>query len=528
MASTSARSLRGSTEPRIWTPPLRELVPATSLGYACAEFASEVLGIELLPWQRWLLIHALEIVGDLDGEWRFRFRTVVCEVARQQGKTTLGTVLAMFAMYYLEMGLILGTAQDLEQAEDTWSAVVDMAEADPELAAEIEHVWRTNGAKRLQLTNNRQYRVKATSRRAGRGKTADLILMDELREHRDWEAWGAITKTTIARENALVWCMSNAGDGSSVVLRHLRLQAHRELGDPDGIVAALGSSYDRPEDDEESSLGWFEWSAPVGADPASPSSWAYSNPSMGYTVPERNIRAAYLTDPPDVFRTECLCQWVEITEAPPFPDGAWTNGTDRTSEIADGKPISLGVDVSADRSHTSVAVCGRRADGRLHGEVIEYREGIGWLVDWLRERVGVEPYGDLIRVALQGKGAPVSAMAELLEAIDGVEVVECAGRDVGAWCGRLWDAVAASADETTSDATPIMHRPQPVLDLAANTAATRPVGDGAWMWDRGKSREDISPLVALTMAHGLETRVPERHESKRKPTAYAARGVRTI
>lgn len=519
----------GREEPRVYTPPLRELDEDATLGYDVITFAEDVLGLRLYPWQKWLFVHALEIVGDFDGDWRFRFRTVVVEIGRQNGKTTMGTVLALFFLYMLGVALILGTAQDLEQAEDTWASVVEMAQADEDLAAEIEHVWYTNGAKRLQLTRGRQYRVKATTRKAGRGKSADLILLDELREHRDWEAWGALTKTTIARENALVWCMSNAGDGSSCVLRHLRLQAHAELGDPDGIVAAIGDKYDRPdEDDEGTTLGWFEWSAPPDADPGDPNAWAYANPSMGYGIPERNIRASFTTDPPDVFKTECLCQWVEAVEQPPFPEDSWANGTDAESSIKAGVPFSVGVDVSADREHSAIAVCGRRSDGKLHGEVVAYRPGIGWLVDWFRERVGRKGWPEPIQVALQGRGAPVSAVSELLQAIDGVEVVEVMGRDVGAYCGRLWDAVAASAPETNSDATRVMHRPQPVLDLAANVAVTRPVGDGAWMWDRQKSREDIAPLVALTMAHGLETRVPEQPKTKVKPTAYADRGVLTI
>lgn len=523
-----ATNIRGHESPRVYTPPLRELDGDATLGYDVADFAENVLGIRLYPWQRWLFVHALEIVGDFETEWRFRFRTVVVEIGRQNGKTTMGTVLALFFLYMLGVGLILGTAQDLEQAEDTWAAVVDMAQADSDLAAEIEHVWRTNGAKRLQLTNNRQYRVKATTRKAGRGKSADLILMDELREHRDWEAWGALTKTTIARENALVWCMSNAGDGSSCVLRHLRMQAHRELGDPDGIVAAIGDAGDAVDEEEETTLGWFEWSAPPTADPADPHAWAWANPSLGYGIPARNIRAALVTDPPDVFKTECLCQWVEAVEQPPFPDDAWALGTDAASEIVPGAPFSVGVDVSADRGQTAVAVCGRRRDGLLHGEVVAYKAGIGWLVDWLRDRVGRAGWPEPLRVALQGRGAPVSSMAELLNAIDGVEVVEVAGRDVGAYCGRLWDSVAASVPDSKSDAVRVMHRPQPVLDLAANVAVTRPVGDGAWMWDRQKSREDIAPLVALTMALGLETRAPEVKPRKQKPSAYAVRGVLTV
>ena len=523
------KDIRGHEAPRVFTPPLRDLTPDTTLGYDVAEFAENVLDIRLFPWQRWLFVHALEIVGDFGGDdWRFRYRTVVVEVARQQGKTTMGTVLALFFLYMLGVGLILGTAQDLEQAEDTWAAVVEMAQADPDLAAEIEHVWRTNGAKRLQLTDNRQYRVKASTRKAGRGKSADLILIDELREHRDWDAWGALTKTTIARENALVWCMSNAGDGSSCVLRHLRIQAHRELGDPDGIVRALAAGADAPDDGDEdgTTLGWFEWSAPPDADAGDPEAWAYANPSLGYCVPVRNIRAAYLTDPPDVFKTECLCQWVEAVDDPPFPVDAWANGTDADSRIADGAPFSVGIDVSADRAQAAIAVCGRRPDGRLHGEIVAYERGLGWLVDWVRERSGCKGWPRPLQIALQGRGAPVSAVAELLAAIDGVQVVEVVGRDLGAYCGRMWDAVAASAPDAPGDVTPIMHRPQPVLDLAANVAAMRPVGDGAWAWDRVKSREDISPLVALTMAHGLETRAPTA--AQKRPTAYAARGVLTV
>ncbi|GAA4568706.1 hypothetical protein GCM10023193_50810 [Planotetraspora kaengkrachanensis] len=68
-------TLLGSTTPRLWTPPLVTgrrgpcgcgcaLTPKTSLGFSCVDFARDVLGIELLPWQRWLLIHALELRPD--------------------------------------------------------------------------------------------------------------------------------------------------------------------------------------------------------------------------------------------------------------------------------------------------------------------------------------------------------------------------------------------------------------------------------------------------------------------------------
>lgn len=499
--------LKGYEEPRIFTPPLRPLTPDTSLGFDVIFFAETILNVALLPWQKWLFIHALEIVGDFEGEWHFRFRTILVLISRQNGKTFVGKILAAYFLYVLGVALVIGTAQSLDQAEDTWNETVDMVSDIPSLAEEIEHVWHTNGAKRLALTGGRDYRVKASSRRAGRGKSGDLVMLDELREHQDFQAWGAITKTTMARPDALVWCMSNAGDGTSVVLRHLRKVAHAALGDPDGIVEAFGGAEVEPgEDMLDDTLAIFEWSAPPDAELNDREAWAQSNPSLGYgMLTERALKSAYSTDPADVFKTECLCQWVTASVTPPFPADAWEAGKDEKSSFAPDAEIFYGVDVSADRLKTAICACGLRSDRSWHGELAAYRSGTAWIEGWFRNGAAVQP----MKVALQGRGAPVSAFAEILNAIDGVTVIECSGRDVAAWSGRMWDAVASCDEDSESDATPIHHRSQPALDLAAQIAATRPMGDGAWAWDRNKSLEDISPLVALTMAHGAATHIED-------------------
>lgn len=505
--------LKGKTEPRIYTPPLRELTPETTLGYDVIAFATTVLQVVLKPWQEWLFIHALEITGSFDSEWHFRFRTIVVLIARQNGKTFVGKILAAYFLYVLQVSLIIGTAQSLDQAEDTWQETVDIVSDIPSLAEEIEHVWYTNGAKRLALTGSRQYRVKASSRRAGRGQSSDLVMLDELREHQDFQAWGAITKTTMARPDALIWCMSNAGDGTSVVLRHLRKIAHAMLGDPDGMVKALGElaiADDGASDDmDEGDIGIFEWSAPPDAEQSDRDAWAAANPSLGYgELTERALKNAYTSDPPEVFRAECLCQWVTATVTPPFPAGAWELGKDERSSFAPDAQLFFGVDVAADRMHAAVVACGLRSDGNFHAELAAYRSGTAWLQDWFVKGAGKGS----MKVALQVRGAPVSAYADILGAIDGVEIIECEGKNVAAWAGRLWDAVASCDPDSESDSTPVRHRSQPALDLAAQVASTRPLGDGAWAWDRNKSIEDISPLVALTMAFGAATEIEEAPE----------------
>lgn len=517
--------IKGIETPRIYTKPLRELTPETTVGYEIIDFAEKVVGIDLLPWQKWLAIHAFEVIDTPRG-WRFRYRTVITEVGRQNGKTLFGCVIALFFMYQLEVGLILGTAQDVSNAEDTWQMCVEIAQGNEQLREEIKHVWYANGAKRLQLSRNRDYSVRASNRKAGRGKSADLVLLDELREHQTWEAWAALSKTGMARKNALMWCMSNAGDGTSVVLRHFRLRAHAQLGDPDGIVRALGESEPIADDSADgSALGLFEWSADPNADPGDLHAWAQANPALGYTIELSTLKAAYADDPLDVFKTECLCQWVTSAITPPFPVDAWEAGKDENSRIAEDSPLFFGVDISSDRTHASIAVCGKRTDGAWHIELAEYRAGTGWLMNWFSNAVPNYPGG--MKVALQSRGAPIASMMDVIAAVDGVQIIECAGKDVAGWCGRIWDAVASCLPETDIDATPVYHISQPALDLAANIAATRPMGDGAWAWDRNKSMEDISPLVAATMALGAASQTdikkPKIYES-----IYNDRGVLVV
>lgn len=208
---------------------------------------------------------------------------------------------------------------------------------------------------------------------------------------------------------------------------------------------------------------------------------------------------------------------------PPFPVDAWDAGKDEKSVVSDKSPLWFGVDISSDRTHASIAVCGKRDDGAWHVELAEYRSGTGWLTKWFQNAAPNYPGG--MKLALQSKGAPIASMMDVLGAIDGVEIIECSGKDVAGWCGRLWDAVASCVSET--DATPVYHISQPALDLAANIASTRPMGDGAWAWDRNKSVEDISPLVAVTMALGAATQA-DTVKPKIFASVYQDRGVLVV
>jgi hypothetical protein len=80
-SSPPSARLAGSVRPRLFTPPQRPLTRRTTKGFDVIQFA-EIIGEPLLPWQQWLVKHALELTPD----GTYRFRTVLVLVARQNGK----------------------------------------------------------------------------------------------------------------------------------------------------------------------------------------------------------------------------------------------------------------------------------------------------------------------------------------------------------------------------------------------------------------------------------------------------------
>lgn len=503
----------GKEQPRIWTRPLRKLTKTTSLGYAAIEYAETILGMELYPWQRWALIHALEIVGDLkkkDG-WRFRFRVVFFMVARQNGKTELSKVIASFFLNVLRVEAVFGTSLSMDKAEEVWEAVIQDQETHDALARDIQQVARRNGGKKLVLTGLRTYKVGAPTRRAGRGDANDLVMLDEVREHRDWETWSAAVASTNAKPNGMVVCFSNAGDPDSIVLRQIRSQAIEKI---EGTKANdFGGQVDAD------SLALFEWSAPEKAETDDPEALAQANPALGYgKMTERALLANRETFPESKFRSECLCQQVETILPEPFPDGAWLGGQDEESEIREDSDLFWGVDMSQDRKWTTLAVCGMREDGNYHVELVERRIGTEWAIDWIRARVA--KYGG-IKLAFQERGAPVSGLAEQICTIDGVERLAQGGPNLSAGWARFYDAIAACAPEDRRGGVKCYHLPQPALDAPGRTCQMRNLGGGVMLPDRQKSPDDISPLMACAMAFSGATMITKK-EKKVYASTYAA------
>lgn len=492
-------SLRGSETPRLWTKPLRELTPETSHGFSVIEFAAVFLGITLYPWQKWLLIHALELLPD----GRYRFRKVVVLVARQNGKSTLLIVLALWWLHVdadLQAQnidphdfLVLGVAQSLEAAEGFWAkAVAFMNPDDPEqhvpaLAKYSKPPVLGTGKKSIRTNEGAEYTVRAANRKAGRGKSASRIIMDETREQQSWDAWAAISKTMNNTWNPQLWAISNAGDSRSVVLMHQHELLLSAVEDWDMYVEGGTMAAEEWANSHDASAALFEWSADRDLPIDDVTGWAQANPALGYGhMTYATLLSDFRGDPEGVFRTEVLCQWVTAKVDTWLSPLRWSECVDAESEPAPDAPLFIGLDTAANRGMTYLAVAAPRTDGLAHVEVIAQRAGMLWATEAAEE---VVTRWGCISVAIQGRGAPASEFVQALKA-RGVEVFEVERSGLGASTGMIRDMVRDGR---------LRHRDQPVLNVAVSGGVARRITE-QMLWDRMGSVVDVAPLVAVTNA----------------------------
>jgi hypothetical protein len=374
-ARKAAGPLVGVTEPRLGTPPKRELTPETSRGFACIAWAV-LMGIRLYPWQKLALIRALELNPD----GTYRFRVVLILVARQNGKTTLCKVLTLWRMVEDGARLVVGTSTNMEYAREAWAATVDIAEGRDlrlarmrahtrlvvDLPDEDEDVVKAflprrerlvasvkRGALDTSLTlvqpapgvKGARYKIASASRTGGRSLSLDLGLADELREHRQkgeqdtgWEAWAALDGATTARPNSQIWGLSNAGDDGSVVLNTLRSSAIEFIEDGEG----------------DDTLCLLEWSGEDDCDVWDRAQWAQANPALGYGGITEATLASKANLPSTVFRPEHLCQGVPALRAAILP-AQWAACLDRAATLDRLRNrVALCWDVSPEFDHVAL------------------------------------------------------------------------------------------------------------------------------------------------------------------------------
>jgi hypothetical protein len=400
--------LLGRTEPRLWTPPLVDLTPDTSYGFAVIDFARDVLDEPLDSWQEWVAIHAGELLPD----GRPRFRQVLILVARQNGKTHLLKTMALFWLYVEAWQLVVGMSTNLDYAKESWEKAVEAAESAEALQPLTDNIRRANGEQCLTTKDRCRYKIAASNRKGGRSLSIDRLILDELREHHDWSAWNAAVPAMNARPAAQVFAISNQGDDRSVVLDSLR----------DSALAYIETG------DGDPRLGLFEYSAADGAEMDDPDALAQANPNVGRRMdwdtllgPARRAKAAGGEEEAG-FRTEVLCQRVRALDAAVDPT-RW-RATAEDGDLTEVRSrVALCLDVAPDGQHATLAAAAVLPDGRTRVEIVAAWSGQGCLSALRREltpwvervkprALGWFPFGPAAALAADLKGSSTRSPLE--------------------------------------------------------------------------------------------------------------------
>lgn len=468
-------AVRGSTTPRLFTPPLVEGPPgecgcgcalssATSYGFDVAWFAEHVLGRPLDPWQRWAAIHGGELLPD----GRPRFRKLLIIVARQQGKTYLCQVLTLFWLFVERWPMTLGTSTNLGYAKESWQAAVSLAESTPELAAELpaNAVRKAAGEECLTTAHGARYKIAASNRKGGRSLSIDRLVLDELREHADWSAWGAAYNAMSARPYGQVVAITNQGDATSVVLDSLRADALARIESGGG--------------DER--LGLLEWSAPPGSDPEDVAALAQANPNLGHRTTADDLlsdaRRAKRNGGEELttFKTEIMC--VRVNKLDPAIDlDIWENRCAVPGSLDDMRDrVAMVLDLSPDLRHAVLYAAAMLADGRVRVDFVKAWEGQGSTGQVRRDLPGVlartkpRKFGWLPDGPAAALTADLAAQATEGRADwppEGVEVAPIKG-ETPAVCMGFADLV---------DAGQVLHSNDPLLNAQVKGAEWLPRGN---------------------------------------------------
>lgn len=509
---TAARTdgeILGHTVPRVYTHPLVTgppgpcgcgcaLTPETSDGFEAVEFATVVLGIPPDPWQRWLLIHAMEKLPD----GRPRFRRVLVLVARQNGKTYLLAILACYWMFMCGALNILGSSTKTSTAVKAWRKAIKFAQAVPDLAAEIPArggVLTASGKEQWNVTGGARYEPVASNEDGGRGDSLDRVICDELRQHDDYSAYGASYYAMRARPFGQFWGISSMGGEKSVVLNDLAGAAEAFIKTGKG----------------DARLGLFGWIPPGDAGPLDPHALAMANPSLnrlrpdgsGFTLDELLAEAQVavtlggeaLTD----FKNNALNVRVKSLN-PAIDGGRWAALPEAPDGFADLRGrVALVADVAMSGRHTTCYAAAVQPDGLVRvGAVAEWetpdeaRKALPALVARIKPRA----FGWL----------PVGPTAVL--GADLADRTKAHGRR-GAWPppgvkveeirGELTAVSMGFAEQV--DAGSIVRVADPLLDEQAITAEKLARGD-AWVFNRKGG--DADALYAAAGAVHLARTLP--------------------
>lgn len=293
--------------------------------------------LKLDDWQRWLIRSILETYPPGHPKaGQLRYRQVLISVARQNGKSTIASILAMYGMLREPGAVVIGIASTAEQARLIYDYVKFTTTNVPQFAKRFTKMTDTRG---LVTNTGSRYEIKASKSAAIQGIPISVGLADELHITRE-EIWQALVNGTAAQPDGIVIGITTAGDSGSTLLIDLYDRGRKSIEDAD------------------SRFGVFVWEAPDASVPSDDETLGQylclASPSLaeGRLDLADAITDARAQRPADAIRYK-LNRFVDSSSSWLSP-GTWQMSGGAVDLADGGRDIVWGIDQATDGSVCSI------------------------------------------------------------------------------------------------------------------------------------------------------------------------------
>lgn len=347
-------------KPSQWTRPLSEdfITDGPKLRWLVEQVWSDptVPGeFHLDRWQEDLIDRMLERYPDdhenPDLAGRLRYRQIVVSIPRQNGKSVLGAIFALYGLMLHSAGpYVVGVAKSAEQARIIYDRLLYAIDNSALLKREFKKLTETRG---IRTADGRgRYEIKASRGDSLQGIPVSLGIFDELHIAKP-EIWQSLINGQATRADGLLVGITTAGDEQSTLLQQLYTLGQK-AADGDATLERFG---------------FFVWEAPESRIPDTDEELIQflleANPALREgRIPLSPIVADVRATPPaDVIRYRfnrfvssanafiSAESWRKCAVEEPFPAG-----------IA---PIFI-IDRTPDWGYASISVAARMPDGSTY------------------------------------------------------------------------------------------------------------------------------------------------------------------
>jgi len=466
-----------------WATPSRS---DTTDGGDVADYAETLLHVAKGPhageplaftdWQRWLLNNLLERRPD----GRLRYRRALIGLARKNGKSLLGSSLALYHLTEsLEQAEVYAAAGDRQQARIVFGEAKWQIQNAPEIA---EHCKVYRDAIEYKPTGS-IFRVLSADARLQQGLNPSLVIFDEVHVQPNHDLWDALTLGSGARIDPLVVGITTAGHDRDSLCGELYQY---------GTRVAAG-------DLDDPTFGFWWWEADENCDLDDETAWHAANPNLHEELLDiEDLQVAARQTQELAFRRYRLNQWTRTTESW-LPVGTWETSANPNTRLEDGADTWVGIDMALKHDSIAIVAVQKLDDDRFVADAnIWLPDGntidVAAIEQHLRD---LHHNYNCVELCYDPAFFERSAQTLLDDGMRMVEFPQSSQRMVPA-CQRAYEIICAGKLE---------HAGSPVFTDQVLSAAPRQTSEG-WRLSKGKAKRKIDAAIALVMALDRASRPP--------------------